>query len=272
MSCSKLSDELYVDPPLRRQNYVVVSFLSPEKILKNKDVFMFSEFVKGWDLEKSLDKFTQFVNFIAFKYHLKPEDIAEDMKEFVAEETDKIRSFKGVNDDYKTFLEKNEERLNDQFNEEHNLNSSVRGVKISGVFETEDEAAARARIIAELHPNEPTFIGNVGKWTAWDHDLSKCENVDYMNDELNKLMHEKIKNDNAAKAEFDARLLASKRKAIEDNVKKAEESGAVLTQTIDEHGRLINLTKSNEDVGINELKSQIFGNNESDARLKKGAE
>ena len=40
-------DFLEQDPPVRGQNYVCMSFLSPEKILRNKDVYYVSKFLGG---------------------------------------------------------------------------------------------------------------------------------------------------------------------------------------------------------------------------------
>ena len=55
-------------------------------------------------------------------------------------------------------------------------------------------------------------------------------------------MHEKNKNDECAKEEFNNRIKEQKEKAMEDNVKKAQESGNVLSQIMDEDtGDLRNL-------------------------------
>jgi hypothetical protein len=53
------------------------------------------------------------------------------------------------------------------------------------------------------------------------------------------LHHEKLKNEKKAKEEFEQRLHAAKRKAIEDNIEKARKSGNKLTQTMDEEGNLV---------------------------------
>ena len=56
--------------------------------------------------------------------------------------------------------------------------------------------------------------------------------------------HEKVKNEEKAKQEFDARVRDAKRKAIEENVKKARESGNKLTQTLSEDGELMGVNKT----------------------------
>ena len=53
-------DLLNEDKPIAGQKFACVSFVSPEKILKQKNHFFFEEFLKGWELSKSMEKFTQF--------------------------------------------------------------------------------------------------------------------------------------------------------------------------------------------------------------------
>jgi hypothetical protein len=65
-----------------------------------------------------------------------------------------------------------------------------------------------------------------------------------MEEELNQLYHEKIKNEAKAKEEFDKRIKDTKRKAIEENIKLAEKSGNVLTQTLNEDGNLIGVRET----------------------------
>ena len=60
-----------------------------------------------------------------------------------------------------------------------------------------------------------------------------------------KTQHKNNKNENEAKEHFDLRVKQAKRKAIEDNIKKARESGNKLTQTLTEDGKLINVAKLN---------------------------
>ena len=50
-----------------------------------------------------------------------------------------------------------------------------------------------------------------------------------------------MKNESKAKDEFDRRVKETKQKAIEDNIKKAQESGNVLTQTLNEEGELVGI-------------------------------
>ena len=81
-------------------------------------------------------------------------------------------------------------------------------------------------------------------WIPWDPDAYKTGRVEFMEEELNQLHKEKLKNEEKAKQEFDQRIRETKKKAIEENIKLAEKSGNVLTQTIDEDGNLIGVKET----------------------------
>ena len=45
---SKYVDLCDEDPPLAGQKFACMSFVSPEKILKKREVYLFNQFVKNW--------------------------------------------------------------------------------------------------------------------------------------------------------------------------------------------------------------------------------
>lgn len=102
----------------------------------------------------------------------------------------------------------------------------------------------RAKKLRESDPNHDIFVGPVGVWMPWDPDAYKTGRVEFMEEQLNQLHQEKVKNEEKAKQEFDQRIRDAKRKAIEENVKKARESGNKLTQTLTEDGELVGVTKT----------------------------
>ena len=59
------------DAPIAGQKFACLSFVSPDKILKKREMFLFEQFVKQWDFTKSLGKFFDFLHFMAYKYNLK---------------------------------------------------------------------------------------------------------------------------------------------------------------------------------------------------------
>ena len=105
----------------------------------------------------------------------------------------------------------------------------------------------RAKKLRESDPTHDIFVGPIGVWMPWDPDAYKTGRVEFMEEELNQLHHEKLKNEEKAKQEFDQRVRDAKRKAIEENVKKARESGNKLTQTMTEDGELVGVNKTNFD-------------------------
>ena len=262
----KYVDLLEVDKPIAGQNFGCFSFLTPEKILKQRELFFFQEFLKKWELSKSMEKFTQFLNFISYKYKVSFEDVMKDYEEFVKEERDTIVNT-SIEDDYKTFIDQNEEKLEKEFNVKHNFQTSVRGFKPRGNFATQQEAELRAKLLREADPHFDIFVGPVGQWLCWDPEAYKTGKTEYMEEELNQLMQEKIKNETSAKNAFEQRVKDTKKKAIEDNMKNAEKSGNSLTQTIDTNGNLIGIQNTNtqqqnllekDSISVGDIRSELF--------------
>jgi len=241
---SNYIDILETDKPIANQSFVCMSFVSPENILKQKNIFFFEEFLKNWDFNKSMEKFLQFVNFIAFKYNVSFDDLTNDYKEFIKEEKENLLK-SSLDDDYKTFIDNNEAVLQKKFDVANNFQTNTRGVKIRGSFPTQEEAELRCKMLREMDPNHDVFVGPVGMWLPWDPDAYKTGRVEYMEEELNQLMHEKKNNETNAKNTFEERVKESKQTAIDENIKNAEKSGNPLTQTIDEKGNLIGVNNAN---------------------------
>lgn len=235
---SKYVDLLNEDPVIASQQYGCYSFVSPDKIIKHKDTFMFEKFVKQWDFSKSVTIYSDFLQFISFKYKLKTENLISDFQEFLKEEENALKAV-DVSNDFKTFMDKNEEKLNDQFQREHEFQTSVRGFINRGNFPTAEEAEKYAKQIRERDPNHDIFVGRNFVWTPLDPDAYKTGRIEFMEEELNQLHHEKLKNEMKAKEEFDKRVFESKKNAIEKNIELAKKTGNVLTQTMDENGQLI---------------------------------
>jgi hypothetical protein len=102
----------------------------------------------------------------------------------------------------------------------------------------------KCKKLRDMDPNHDILVGPVGVWLPWDPDAYKTGRVEFMEDELNQLHHEKMKNEQRAKEAFELRVKEAKKKAIEDNLKKAELSGNKLTQTIDDNGNLVGVKET----------------------------
>jgi hypothetical protein len=262
----KYADLLEEDKPIAGQKFVCLSFVSPEHIIKQKEQFLFEQFVKQWDYKKSMEKFTQFLNFISFKYSLSFDKLTADFQEFTKEEGETIRATSAtlVSDDYKTFLDNNEEELEQKFGEKHEFQTSTRGLKVRGVFATQGEAELRCKLLREVDPNHDIYVGQVGMWVPFHPEAYKTGRVEYMEETLNQLMSDKKKNEDTAKQDFEKRVREARQKAIEENMKKAEESGNKLTQTINADGELVGISNVanfdglDEDATVEDIKKSMF--------------
>lgn len=243
----KYIDLLEEDKPIAGQKFTCISFISPEEVLKKRELYLFEQFVKNWDMSKSMEKFTEFINFISYKYNLNSHNVIADYNDFIKEEEVKIKTASSIEDDYKNFIDKNEERLNQIFNKENGFQTSVRGLKSRGNFATQEEAELHCKKLRESDPNFDIYVAPVGVWVPVDINAYKVGRVEHLEPELNRLFEEKIKNETKAKQEFDERVKASKKKAIEENIKLASTTGNKLTQTIDAEGNLVGVNTMNFD-------------------------
>ncbi len=249
----KYVDLLEEDKPISGQKFVCVSFVSPENILTQKNHYFFSEFLKHFDFSKSIERYNHFLNFLSYKYNLNFDDLTKDFKEYLNEEIDTATP-SYVSDEYKNFLDVNDERLENEFNTINEFQTSTRGLKIRGVYGTQEEAELRAKLLREVDSNHNVYIGPIGMWMPWEPEAYKTGRVEYLEEELNQLMSEKNKNEVYAKNEFDKRVFEKKKEAIEENKKLAKKTGNKLTQNIDIAGNLVGVN--------NTIENNLMGNGE----------
>ena len=245
---AKYIDLLDEDKAIAGQKFACLSFISPEHILKQKEMYFFEKFMKNWDFSKSMEKFTQFLNFVSYKYSIDFEKVTKDFQEFTKDEKDKLIN-SSIEDDFKNFMDENEERLEKEFDKEHEFQTSIRGIKVRGCFPTQEEAELRCKMLRQNDPNHDVYVGPVGIWVPFHPEAYKTGRVEYMEETLNELMSEKKKNEDKAK----------------DNKKKAEETGAKLTQTINTDGELVSVANMNtqenamgENATLDDVKKELF--------------
>lgn len=78
-------------------------------------------------------------------------------------------------------------------------NCKTRGLKVRGVYHTEEEAKARCEELNAIDPDFDVFIGEVGKWLPWNPDPTESKNQVYREKELNEIVQGHHKNLNKAK-------------------------------------------------------------------------
>ena len=266
----KVIDLLDEDRPISGQKYVCLSFISPENHIKKKELYFFEKYLKNFEFRKTFDKYTQFLNFLAYKYSLDFNSLTKDMEEFVEEERENL-FLTSLEDDYKSFVDAKEEELQKEYSIQHNFQTNTRGIKVRGVFGSQEEAEVKCKMLREADPNHDVYIGQVGMWMPFHPEAYKTGKVEYLEKDLNDLMAQKKKNDEISKEQFKQRVKESKQKAIRENIAKAEKEGNKLMQTIDENGNLINADRmdvpgknllfgdsSNDDATTAELRKELF--------------
>ena len=196
-------DYLDVDKPLPGQNYFCVSFVSPDKVLEQKELFMYYHYERAFykkisgmmdsALTSMIDKSDDGKVDVADVIKLK-KSILEACKE---EEVD-FNQFKSKLEDFRF---RDEEKIGEAFDKQNNFRTSVRGVKVRGVFDTKREADVRAAVLQRMDPLFDVFVGQVGYWCPWDPNPHKIDDIEYTNSDLNKLVKE-YKANEAQKDQF----------------------------------------------------------------------
>ena len=145
-------DLLDEDKSIAGQKFCCISFISPEKIIKRKNIYIFNKFLDQWEFSKSLVKYRDFLHFLSYKYELEFDKVIADFDEYVKSEQKEL-SYSNLQDDYKNFLDANEEILLKSFNKENNFQTNVRGIKIRGSFASVPEAELRCKMLREVDPH-----------------------------------------------------------------------------------------------------------------------
>lgn len=214
------------DPEISSQKFAVVSFISPEKILKRKELWQFQQFRKSYVINTRLDCWEKFMAFASQKYNLDINDVMKDFGEFrqMHEATPEV-SYSDIEDSWEKFLIKNEKVLNDQFDKENDYQTSMRGLKIRRVGDNLKEIEHRAKQFVQMDNGKfTTAIVEVGKWVPWDPNPHMLENVKSANEELNKLLEAAEENRIQKDQLFQQEKEFQKRKILEENMKKKEEA------------------------------------------------
>ena len=232
-------DFLSEDPEISSQKIVLLSFLSPEKVLANKDVFFFRNFMQNYALEWRTKKFevwlAEQVSAINTKLEtlagnlekapataeapspavaeaatdatpapaaeaaaVKPADeirknllrvdvLVEEFQQYVRKNMRELADSK-VQEEFDNFLFAHGSKLEEEFFAKNEFRTTMRGIKVRGVFSSEAEAAVRAKRLQKADPSFNIYQGYVGKWMAWEPDANKVGDQEYANEELNTLM------------------------------------------------------------------------------------
>ena len=181
-------DYLEVDDPIPGQDWVCLSFVSPESMIESKESFKVAKFLQSVCKDKDMD-------------------------------------FKKIMEQYKDFTYKFDDELQRDFDEQYNFKTNIRGLKVRGTYSTREEADKRAKRLQGIDSDFHVFVGQVGYWLPWDPCADKVEDEEFVNSQLNDMMG-KYKENTINKDIFYEEQKREKVKAAREEVirKKKEEA------------------------------------------------
>ena len=233
------------DKEIPGQKYVCLSFLSPEKVLANKEVFFYSRFLENYEVEYKVsasEKFLMDQVLQVTKAVAKVEDLvanaglevtdvsgsttdakkwrddavktmqevraslskdaADDLAQYVKKN---MRDFKEtkIQEAYENFMFKNRKKLEEEFFTKNEFRTSIRGLKVRGVYDTAAEAGARAKTLQKLDPFFNVYVGQMGFWLPWDPEPADVADQEYAEDQLNTLMKNYKQNESQKEALYE---------------------------------------------------------------------
>ena len=144
-------DYLDVDDTVPGQNYVCLSFVSPEALIQKREAFNVTKFLQSYCKEQELE-------------------------------------FKDVYSKYEDFAYKFSDKLQRDFDEQNNFQTSMRGVKVRGVYDTRQAAESRAKKLSTSDSSFHVFVGQVGYWLPWDPNADGVQDEVFQNSQLNDMM------------------------------------------------------------------------------------
>lgn len=185
-------DFLEVDKSIPGQNFVCLSFVSPNKIIKKKEEYYFYKY-----LQDRVNGFNDFFN-------TKVEDIVKSSENNTVDITKIVQlkkkmsslltqekvEFDEFTQRFGDFSFRDHKDIDSEFDSLNDFKTSIRGVKVRGVYDTHREAEIRAKVLQRMDQTFDVFVGQVGYWLPWDPESSKVENQEYLNDNLNNLVKE----------------------------------------------------------------------------------
>ena len=219
-------DFLEEDAEIPGQKFCLLSFLSPEKVLKDKNLFLFDKFLKIYEFQSRTTNLEKFLMNTMREINTKLDaeadaldakdlsgaaDICRKSKIRVDTTMDSFHSFVKANEKelkesnlkelYDDYMYVNKAKLEDEFYAKNEFRTTVRGMKVRGVYASQAEAVARSKKLQRQDTLHNIFVGEVGKWLPWDPEPSEVGEQEYAEDQLNTLM-KKYKENEESREEF----------------------------------------------------------------------
>ena len=211
MSGELKEDFLSVDPPIPGQKFVCLSFVSPEKVLEDKHLYYM------WHYERHLQSKIEELNG-KLKEALNSEDTGVEINK-----TEPC-SFKQFKEMFLDFEYAQHNSIEEKFYELNDFTTTVRGLKVRGVYDTMKEADFRAKQLRSRDPSHHVFRGQVGAWLPWDPNPDDIEDQEYAEEELNTLMKKKKENEINKNLHWEEEKRQKMEAIQRDNLRREEEN------------------------------------------------
>ncbi len=171
-------DYLEADPPLRGQNYVCLSFISPEDVVVKKEHFFFERFLTNFSKEMK-----ELFDGLSVRY---PKD--KDNLRLMQDRYPYLFNENAIGEEFNFYVSNNQDELQKEYDEKNNFQTSIRGIKVRGVFDTLREAQIRAEVLKKLDGKFHVYVAEMGVWCPWSPNPDEIQNQEYNETQLNTLM------------------------------------------------------------------------------------
>ena len=209
------TDFLEVDDPIGGQQFVCLSFVSPEDVIQNKEAFKTAKFLQSYAKDKGM-------------------------------------KFEEVYEDYLGFQYKFQDEIQRDYDKENKGQTNIRGVKVRGAYSSKEEAESRAKKLHRIDSSFHVFIGQVGYWLPWNPCADKIEDEQFLDSGLNELMekykenninkdlmYEEQKRDKMKAAQEEVLASKKKQKEKEKEAEKLEDKESILEKVVEEEPEMI---------------------------------
>ena len=200
---TKEKDYLDQDPEIRGQKFACVSFVSPEDMIVKKEIFQFSKFAKAIskDIANLLDHVDEKFGVLNVNSNVNSNGENGEEKNEDAEREIIRGAIKGIRErhayllnhenmqgEFASFVSLNSAQIDKEFDELNEFRTSVRGFKVRGVYDSLDEAKARAKKIESFDNKFNVFVCQVGCWCPWSPNPEEIQDNEYAETQLNTLV------------------------------------------------------------------------------------
>ena len=163
----------------------ICDYINPNLFIDKRNFKSYSELLNFLTNFSENDYKNFILNSNEYLISLDFNKLSKDMEEFVEEEKENL-FLTTLDDEYKTFIDAKEEQLQKEYNELHEFQTNTRGIKVRGVFGSQEEAEMRCKMLREQDPNHDVYVGAVGMWMPFHPEAYKTGRVEYLEKDLNE--------------------------------------------------------------------------------------